>query len=482
MNLCSIRFLVSIIIAIILVNGLQAQVKSKTIDVSKYKTYEECISLQNRLIARERRKLPYWKDSLEYIRSDKLNEYSKAVTDTVAICMSKFTSQNVNLNNHTEYLDWITIFYDIGRDSDAESVINRKLSNAVWDTIGVVEGRHNIVAAVVRSLVRVRPIPWDAIVRIARMVDSPDAICPLHERISIYATMMSLSRELNDTLTHKYVAEKMVELEKGLSVEEKSSYTWQSQGRYTLLEAMDFLNHHEMLDSLRKSPQAYLSYRNSYWAMIRGQSSDKLPNHVGETAKPIIADFWFTRQEDRVSQINSLAESIPEAGKVNLIVFLEIICSRNTPVFGSSSHRSLPISGPCLPAYYSLRRLGERYPNLKLTIVSHTDGYIGLTEPLTPEQEAKHKSQWWLGTHRIPAVLAVAEQKYFRLPKPDERRIDEPHDNSLNYRFGNPDARIPSGKAFLVDVDGSILYSAEINPITERKFNELLKAVTNRKQ
>jgi hypothetical protein len=99
---------------------------------------------------------------------------------------------------------------------------------------------------------------------------------------------------------------------------------------------------------------------------------------------------------------------------------------------------------------------------------------------MNPEQEAVQKSQWWLGTFRLPATLVVAEQKFFKLPEPDGRRVDEAHENTVNYMFGSMGRRVPTGTAFLVDVDGVILHSSEIVPHTERQFNQLLNVIAHR--
>jgi len=285
---------------------------------------------------------------------------------------------------------------------------------------------------------------------------------------------------ITQTTVQRYVAEKAIALEQTLTEAEKGSYPWQANGRYTVLQALDFIHNSEMLDSLTVSSKAYLSFRTAYWTKIRGQNSHNLPNSAGETAKPILGDFWFRREGDSVIRLPRAPGAIPEEGAANLIVFLEIRCAASTPMFSDQYHRMFPISGSCLPSYSVIRRLSERYPSLRVTIVSLTDGFIGLTEPMNPEQEAVQKSQWWLGTFRLPATLVVAEQKFFKLPEPDGRRVDEAHENTVNYMFGSMGRRVPTGTAFLVDVDGVILHSSEIVPHTERQFNQLLNVIAHR--
>jgi hypothetical protein len=464
-------------------NPLEAQIRFATpdtpINLSKYRTFDDCLALKRRLNAREKRRLPYWKDSLEYGNSEKLKTQPAPVRDTLTLCMAKLSPANVDYSNYTEYLDWITVLYDIGRADDAHVIIDKKLSMTKWDKNDTA-GRHKIITALLGPLELARPMPWDVYVRVAKMIDSPDASSPWETRMNVYRFLFLRGEDIHDTTVQRYAADKAVELEKTLSDEDKAGYSWQTNGRYTVLLAMDFLHQNEMLDSLRVGPKSYLSFRHSYWNKIRGQNSDKLPNHVGATAKPVFADFWFKREGDSVVRLSQAPGTIPEEGGINLIVFLEIRCADNTPTFTDPYHRSFPMSGSCLPSYSVIRRLAERYPSLRVTIVSLTDGFIGLTAPMNPTEEAVHKSQWWLNTFRLPATLAVAEQKFFRLPEPDGRRIDESHQNTTNYLFGTGNTRVPAGTAFLVDIDGTVLYSSEIGPRTERQFNQLLNVIVHR--
>lgn len=469
---------------LLLNNPLQAQVRfatpDTTIDLSKYTTIEECMALKNRLNARERRNLPYWKDSLEYTRTEKLDAQPAPVFDTLNMCMEKFSIANVDYKNYKEYLDWITVFYDIGRGDNAQAIIDTKLSTAKWDKEDTA-GRHKVILDLLSPLESSRPMPWDIFVRTAKMIDSPEASSPWETRMSIYSSLMSLSEDVNDTVTQKYAAEKIVELTNTLTEADKINEYWKHNGRYYSLQALDFLHNSEMLDSLAVSSKAYIALRNSYWQNIRGQNSDNLPNNVGETAKPLTGDFWFKREGSSVVRLNEAPGPSPQPGSLNLIVFLEIRCTDYTPVFLDEYRREYPSNAMCMASYPVIRRLAERYPALRITVVSMTDGFIGLSEPMLPEEEAVQKSQWWLGTFRLPVTLIVAEQKFFKLPEPDGRRVDEIHSNTLNYSFGKNITRIQSGRAYLVDVDGTILFAEGLNPHTERQFNRLLRVITNRK-
>lgn len=450
------------------------------IDVSKYKTLEECMVLRDRLNRREVLRLPYWRDTVEYTDSESLHPHASPVFDTLVLCMSKFSVEDVDYENFTEYLDWITIFYDARRDADGQAVIDKKISMSRWDKNDTSTGRHDVIESVLSALNAARPVRWETYVRIAKMIDSPQASSPWETRMNIYSELLALSEDVGDTAVQKYTANKIIELDKTLSDKDKISREWMISGRYTVLKAVDLANNSQMLDSLKVSSSAYVSFRNSYWESIRGPNSDGLPNNVGEIAKPIVGDFWFRREGGKVARLPHAPGPLPEKGRINLVVFLDINCEENTPIFIGQYHRSYS-GGRCLSLYPLVRRLAERYPSLQVIVVSLTDGFIGATEPMSPEEEAIQKSHWWLGTHKLPATLVVAEQKFFKLPAPDYRRIDELHENSLNYLFNVWGTRVSVGSAFLIDVDGVVLYGNALQRSTERKFNELLRVVTGRK-
>lgn len=482
------RFLLAVAIGFVALlsdsNSLEAQtrfaVPDTAIDLSKYKTVEECMALRSRLNRREIRRLPYWKDTLESAESEKRTSYPAPVRDTLTLCVKKFSPENVDYNNFTEYLDWVTVFYDVARDNDAQTVIDKKISTSTWaqdDSAGL----QKVISGLLGAIGSSRALRWDTFVDVAKMIDSADVNLSWRTKMQVYHSLLSLGEEFGDTAVQRYAANKAIALEKTLTPKDKMDRGWLVSGRYTALNALDFIYKAEMLDSLRVGSKAYVAFRNSYWKNIRGENSDNLPHDVGEIAKPVTGDFWFKRDGDEIVRLSKMQGALPEEGKVNLVVFLDINCTDVTPTFMGIYHRSYP-GGGCLASYSLIKRMAERYPFMPITIVSLTDGFIGNSEPMSPEDEAVQKSQWWLGTHKLPATLAVSEQSFFKLPEPDGRRVDSPHDNSLNYLFNKPRlTRVASGMAFLIDVDGTVLFGDGLNTNSEQKFYDLLKVIVDRK-
>lgn len=471
-------------IGILLTTSVQSQTRFVTpdtaIDVSRYTTVEQCMSLRGRLNTREVRQLPYWQDTVELTNSEKRYAYPTPVSDTLAMCGSKFSANDVNYNNYSEYADWITFFYDVGRDDEAMAIINVMLNKSEWD-LKDTTGRHNVIPYILSAIQAAKPLRWDTFLKIAKSIDDPDAEVPWYIKAEIYSMLFNLASDMNDTAVQHYAAEKTVAIEKTLSPQDKRSTFWSWRGRHYSLQAMEFIHHAEMLDSLRANAKAYVAFRNAYWENIRGENSDKLPDNVGETAQPLSGDFGFKRVNDTVIRITDVPVVLPKEGKPNMIVFLEISCESNTPAFRGKYHRDYNGGAACLPLYTILKRIHKRFPETEIAVVSMTDGFIGRTQPLSPEEEAVQKSDWWLNTHKLPATLVISEQKFFRLPLPDGRRVDEQNDNISNYLFKPRYERIPSGMTYLVDVDGTILHSSSLNRWTEKKFSELLGTIGERR-
>lgn len=453
-------------------------VPDTAIDVSKYKTVEECMALRNRLWQREKRKLPYWEDTLKINNTVKRNAYPDPVKDTLVLCVNKFSLENVDYDNYSEYLDWITVFFDALRDSDAKAVIEKKLSTTKWDKEDTA-GRHNVIISIINAIQMGKGLRWETLLKLSNMMDSAGDQTPWRSRMIVYNTVFVLAGEFDDSVVQRSAAEKIIALEKTLTDDDKITRYWTLAGRQHALEALEFMNSREMIDSLRVSGKAFVAFRSSHWEAVRGANTDKLPNYVGEIAKPVTADFWFKREKDTVVKLAQSPEGRSTLGRISMVVFYDIKCADKTPTFIGQYHRSYP-GGYCLSSYPILKRTIEQYPSLDVTIVSITDGYIADTEPMTPEEEATQKSLWWLSTHKLPVTLAVSDQKFFRLPEPDGRRIDEPHQNSLNYLFDSPRNRVGASSAFLLDEDGTVIWSGSLSRFTEPVFIKLLEVVTKR--
>ncbi len=80
----------------------------------------------------------------------------------------------------------------------------------------------------------------------------------------------------------------------------------------------------------------------------------------------------------------------------------------------------------CAEMYAGIRRIGEWYPELEITVLSYSYGTVGQLGPLQPADEADTLAKLFLGHHRLPAHLVVEKTPFFHVADPDGRRIDVP--------------------------------------------------------
>jgi hypothetical protein len=125
----------------------------------------------------------------------------------------------------------------------------------------------------------------------------------------------------------------------------------------------------------------------------------------------------------------------------------------------------------------ALRRLGERYPALEITIVSRTRGFFLYAPPPSPAEEVEHIREWF-APYRIPRVtVAVASTPFWNLPRPDARRIDKDVPVFQRYRFAK--TWKPEGQAFLVDQDGLVVSALGFN---ESQLGQFIEVLLHRQQ
>ncbi|HET6407543.1 MAG TPA: hypothetical protein VFG14_06655, partial [Chthoniobacteraceae bacterium] len=187
----------------------------------------------------------------------------------------------------------------------------------------------------------------------------------------------------------------------------------------------------ELLDSLRRGIQSYVTLRQSDRRYVKPERGSTIGN-IGERAAALTGEFWFTTGATPTSP--PLAG--PTAGKVTLITFLSQDCRR--------------AQKGCFEQYAILKRLKHRFPGIELVIATKTNGYILPVGVMEPPDEAGYLQQWLLGYHKIPATLVVTTTPFSRMAAPDRRRIYAagPNDRAYNTALFS---------SVLVGPDGTIL-------------------------
>lgn len=147
---------------------------------------------------------------------------------------------------------------------------------------------------------------------------------------------------------------------------------------------------------------------------------------LGTQAAPIDAAFWYATDSDVG------ATPKPVRGRVRII--------------SNALHSCRAL---CRAQYDGLRRYGERFAGRADIInITQTLGFYADSTPVTPPEEARYDSAYFLGKQRLPGALAVAETVFDWIP--DGRRRNRPTAQDTNY----PNARI-----VVVDKKGVIRYA-----------------------
>ncbi len=455
-------------------------------NLSKYTNVEECYQGMERVIRTEIKKLPYWIDTVEVNGRESFDSLPRSVKKFSAECLKKFNPDSVNLK---DYDLWISLFLGAGNDEVVEKIVARKLSSLTWNPDSGSDSLGREILGVIGRYRQARPVRYEMI---GTLVDSylngPQKPTYARDLLMLYRAKANMELASGDTVSAKEWAQKVQALiETPPSTLIDSIYFAKESGavRGAVSEIM---RASELEDSLKISGNAYAGLRRSFWKNARvSQSSDILSPMVGEKAAPLIGRYVYSRDGVLVDNpANSEGEvnhatSYPTNGKLSLVVFLYGGCREDTPIPPSGLGRAT-FRWMCLNTYTLMNRLANRYPNLEVVIVSRTMGYLGQEGPFEPKVEADMLKSWWLDNHKLPARLVIAETEFFRLPAPDNRRLDSQDPNADNYRkLRLESSEIRNASFFLIDTDGTIIESSRLDVDGERRIKSLLDVIKTRK-
>lgn len=411
---------------------------SAPVDVAHYATVEECLALTGRVRDSVEQSDALWRDTIALTPALARAPLPPVVTETARRCSARFAPQRVPLADFAPHLQLLLL---AGRDSDAAALITRRLAAVapkggseragVLDTVimaymGFAYASHDGLEAQPVRLAAVEPF----VAAYARM----DGVVPLEERLGAYVNFTWAARLAGDTARARRGAEAYFATVRATPPAElRRDY----QPGFFDFQLLRQLAGAALLDSARRGSASYLSLLGSLWTRATGQPPEALRFlPIGKPAPPITADYWFARADTTAPR--------PTKGKMSLIVFLDQRCLY---VLGGNG---------CWSTYAPLRRIAQRFPQLEITLVAGTHGYLSAMAPPAPAEEAKALAHWWLDERHLPGVLAVTTTQFWRLPSPDRRRIDRDRPNEVHY-FGHMAQYMP-GQAFLVDRSGIVVH------------------------
>lgn len=463
-------------------------------DVSKYVSNEECLAALKRITSHEVKKLPYWIDTLELKGGEELEPIAASARDFSSRCLVKFNPDSVGLE---DYRTWMRLYLSAGNDRAAQLIAKRKLDESSWDAKDSSKLLFDAIVGVWSEYSDARPRRY----KLARSVmdfyiEGSDPPVSIEHKATLYSMRASLELVSGDTAAGKFWANKILSVIDSGSNLGKDSLFLKNKAPFLIADSRRMIEHNVLLDSLRISGHAYATFLRSIGKDLPDigwgrRTKDRYDVMVNQKAKPLAGEFIYSSSGERQGSSVSLAGtasssavSCPTLGKVSLVVFLYGGCRKESPTSGTELERPghTEESTMCMDGYTILRRIAKLYPEVDITIVSKTTGYLGELGPLTPQDEADSLRWLWLEKHKLPARLIVENTEYFRLPGLDRRRIDQPYENSMNYPFlkRNENAEIGNKSVYLIDSDGTILLFSTLGRAFEKDVKPMLDIITRR--
>jgi len=418
------------------------------IDVSRYATVEECLAATARV--RDSMDLPRRMRLItEPMGAADLEGLSPPVVEVAQRCSAKWPAATASLD---DYAPLLPLYLQAGRDADARTLVQRRLAapDAADPTT-----RATLLNIAAQTYVFATP---------SRIVDAETTLQQLRKVIttsdqvfqamSAWYALHTSSVLVGDTARARRAAEELPKLAATLTPQDKESLLWQLRGRTWTYKAYEYLSWFKALDRLRESTAAYTAIMRSNWSKASEEHMSALQFPIGTKAAPLTADFWFMPGATAPSPAPSPTR--PTTGSIALVIFLDGCMRANST---------------CWDMDATIKRLHAKYPDLELTVIGQTLGYVLDNLTQAPSMEADVYRQWWLGYKELPAAVAISSTPFTRLEDPDRRRMNQATPNQKNYSVGHWPSTM---KGYLIDRDGTIIYADTVQRSSESHFTQLI--------
>lgn len=428
--------------------------------VTQYANMEDCLAADDRVkqSVGRRTDLTVWRDTMPMNPREALEPQPAEVTKTATQCAARFAEANVDVH---DFAPALTLFLAAGRDSDAATLVERRVAAVPAKSP---RDRGIVVDSAVEIYLNARPSRLAAAdeLLLHRAKSTKDRV----DRLKTYASLLMAARNAGDTVRSLRAARRMVVMADSLTLADRQSDAFERMadgngGQLFIYDALDEITgFRTRMDSLKRSTMAYAMLERANWSRATGERLEALQIPIGVKAEPLTADYWYPASAGSAPR--------PSPGHTALVVFLE-----HTACIGQASTDDAGPSSDCVARLAEVRRIAERFPSLEIDIVMSTHGQFMYLTPTTPPNEAVLIKEW-VDAHHVPrAVLGVTATPFWRLPAPDDRRIDKITPNYTHYSFGKG-WRVGSGSMFLVDADGVIADAWRLREDELGQFIEVL--------
>jgi hypothetical protein len=407
-------------------------------DISRYKTIDMCLAAITYKRDSVIQKTPVYRDTMPVSQGEFNEPLPEIIVENARRCSTKFQADQIPVR---EIVNAFQLFLIANRDADAQALVSRRLS-LVPDT-AIVE-RTAVLDTFATLYLQAMPARLEAADPLLMEYVELGSVLPARQRFNRLGSVFVFMQRAGESVRAKRAAEWIVSIPTTLGKEEDRSVMSDLFVRMILLNASYHLIRDELIDSLKQGIPGYVALQHASWTKLTKEVGTAIPVSVGERAPDLQGDFWFPKDAPAASNFLQ---------KISLVLFVDKVSKSE---------------GDYWSTFASLRRLTKQFPNLSVTVVMRTVGYFG---PLvtSPKEEAELLRHWLQELHKVPGTLSVTTTKYWRLPDPDRRIIEQEIPNIVNYSFGK--SKIAEwGNAWIINQQGIITYWGALNRYTENEF------------
>ncbi len=436
-------------------------------------TVEDCLGTIYRITDSLKNRSPIWNDTVPLDIRESIASSSSGVIAAAKKCSARFEAETAPLKDFALLLP---IFLAAGRDSAAGVLVHRRLAALPSEASVKIDSQR---VAVLDSIIRLGTDSMAVPKRLAfvepyleQFVSNP--VTQAEQKIGRLWEYKVFAEDQGDTARAYRWGDRLIEVGKKLSDAERERIrTGNLMALNMLIFARMQRNMLEVLDSLRRSTDGYVSLIKSYHDEASGVGD--VPMFYGQQAAQLEGDFVFTATAgSRFAGGGPLRPVRPVPGRVNIVMMEQVQKGYNWNFFKGDAG----VSGNW-EAIARLQRIARDFPAVEITVVTNTSGWFGRIAPPPPEEEAAWIRKLWLGYHKMPGTLVVDTTDYWRIDPPqDRRRVDDDVTNHVNYGFGG----LPNpGGRYLIDQDGRLILTPTLSRgMDERVLSGFIQALVQR--
>ncbi|MHB2035050.1 MAG: hypothetical protein ACYCVE_17015, partial [Gemmatimonadaceae bacterium] len=389
-----------------------------TVQLADYHVVDQCLAATSRVKGdvEHRGWTNPWADTLPLDPHARLAPQAPPITRVARACLSGLARGAVTAK---DYQLRLRLDLEAGHDSAAVTLVNAQLEAAHGKDAPV---HDSIVAIALTEYQQAQPLRMALEERLIRQ--SPPRI--KWRRLAAFVTIAGASMSTGDTARLRRYANDAMTLADSM---EPSDYQTLAASfkmsvanarRLTLTMGGILANailgtSRAALDTLRESTPAYARFMRAIWPKALGPAPPKY-QVMGKPAPPLSADFWMPGAAGQHAR--------PTPGRVSLVVLMHHGDCQHGESIGMIQTGDPSVPGRCFRIAAILHRLAARFPKLQITTIAPTQGQFVYDLTDSAKAEAAQFDRQMAAYH-WPGTWGMVTRPFWRLPDPDDRRIDK---------------------------------------------------------